>query len=95
MNDYRMEERTLVAYDECKTPIRDLSLSSLMHASYEKAQEASKMANTINRHLFGEDAVNGADNSAPSCFMDELTMPNRTLIALCTELECLMKRLGV
>lgn len=95
MNDYRMEERTLVASDERKTPIRDMSLSSLMHVSYEKAQETLNMANAINRLLFGEGAVNNADNSAPSCFMEELTMTNSTLNALCVELECLAKRLGV
>lgn len=96
MNDYRMaEERTIAVCEESHPPIHDVSLSSLMHASYEKAQAALIMAYRINCHLFGEGVAKNEDGTSPSCFMGELVMTDNTINSLCTELECIMKRLGV
>lgn len=96
MNNYRMvEERKIEVCGESKPPIRDMSLSSLMHASYENVQNALVMAYKINCHLFGEGVTKNADGSSPSCFAEELAMTDHTILALCTELEDLMKKLGV
>ena len=96
MYDNRMEERKIEVCMESKPPInQNICLTSQMHVAFERAQEALKMAGAINRCLFGENTIKNGDDHSPDCFQEELVMTNNIILAICTELESIMKRLGM
>lgn len=94
MNDYRICEEMKMPVMS-KEPIRDVSLSGKMGAAREKAQAALKMVHQIDYLLFGGGLSDDTGTHNPSCFSEDLAITDEVLLAVCSELETLMKRLGV
>ena len=94
MNDYRnCEEKKMTVMGS--EPARDVSLSSKMGGAREKAQTTLKMVRQIDYHLFGGGKLDESGNLNPSCFAEDLAITDEVLLEVCSELELLMKRLGV